>query len=107
MPWLTKTDLRAATGVRRYSTGGIYCAVDWRSPRALLCFYPPAGRAASGGRVPIVATTHGKLRGQVRHGLAEYKGIHYGASTGGANRFLGPQPVRAWSGVRDAVRLGL
>jgi para-nitrobenzyl esterase len=66
----------------------------------------PAGRAASGRRVPIVETTHGKLRGRVRHGLAEYKGIHYGASTGGANRFLGPQPVRAWSGVRDATRLG-
>lgn len=65
-----------------------------------------AGRAALSGRFPVVETTHGKLRGRVRHGLAEYKGIHYGASTGGANRFLPPQPVRPWSGVRDALRLG-
>jgi para-nitrobenzyl esterase len=65
-----------------------------------------AGRAASGSRFPIVETVHGKLRGRVRRGLAEFKGIHYGASTGGANRFLPPQPVRAWKEVRDAIRLG-
>lgn len=64
-----------------------------------------AGRAF-GERFPIVETTHGKLRGRAQAGLAEFKGIHYGASTGGANRFLPPQPMRAWTGVRDAIKLG-
>ena len=65
-----------------------------------------AVRATSGERFRLVETTHGKLRGRVQGGLAEFKGIHYGASTAGVNRFLPPQPVRAWSGVRDAIRLG-
>ena len=65
-----------------------------------------AGRASSEARFPIVETTHGKLRGRAHGGLAEYKGIPYGASTGGANRFLPPQPASTWSGVRDALRLG-
>jgi para-nitrobenzyl esterase len=62
--------------------------------------------ATSGERFRVLETTHGQLRGRVQAGLAEFKGVHYGASTGGANRFLPPQPVRAWSGVRDAIRLG-
>ncbi len=65
-----------------------------------------AGLSDSGEHFPIVETAHGKVRGRVRRGLAEFKGIHYGASTGGGNRFLPPQPVVAWSGVRDAIKLG-
>jgi para-nitrobenzyl esterase len=65
-----------------------------------------AVRATSGELFRVVETNHGKLRGRVQGGLAEFKGIHYGASTGGPSRFLPPQPVRPWSGVRDAIRLG-
>lgn len=65
-----------------------------------------AVRARSRERFRIVETIHGKLRGRVQGGLAEFKGMHYGASTGGSNRFLPPQPVHSWSGVRDATRLG-
>jgi para-nitrobenzyl esterase len=52
---------------------------------------------------PIVETSNGKLRGLVSGGINVFKGVHYAASTAGANRFRSPQPVKKWSGVRDAL----
>ncbi|MBT2534401.1 carboxylesterase/lipase family protein [Arthrobacter sp. ISL-48] len=63
-----------------------------------------AAEAQTGFR--IVETEPGRLRGVVADGLVVYKGIHYGASTAGPNRFLPPQPVTPWAGVRDALKLG-
>jgi para-nitrobenzyl esterase len=55
---------------------------------------------------PIVETEHGKIRGVTSGGIAVFKGLRYGADTGGRNRFLPPQPVSKWSGVRDAFDYG-
>lgn len=54
----------------------------------------------------VVETSVGRVRGLLREGYAEFKGIHYGEPTGGTNRFLPPEPVRPWIGVRDALQLG-
>ncbi len=55
---------------------------------------------------PVVETRDGKLRGSASTGAHVFKGIPYGASTAGANRYLPPQPVTPWTGVRDALAWG-
>lgn len=67
-----------------------------------------AGKAigAQGGRQPVVETTEGKVRGLAVDGIHIFKGIHYGASTAGSNRFLPPGKPERWSGVRDAFEYG-
>jgi para-nitrobenzyl esterase len=54
----------------------------------------------------IVETFHGKLRGAVIGDVCIFKGIPYGADTGGKNRFMPPVKPAAWSGVRDALAYG-
>jgi len=54
----------------------------------------------------IVQTKQGKLEGQASKSSYSFLGIHYGADTGGQNRFLPPQPVQSWSGVKKADQMG-
>jgi para-nitrobenzyl esterase len=61
---------------------------------------PPAAAA------DVATTAYGKLRGAQQDGVVVFKGIPYGASTTGKNRFMPPQPPAAWEGVRDALTPG-
>ena len=64
----------------------------------------PCRRAwAAGAGEPVVDTTSGKIRGVRVDGIDAFKGIPYGASTAGANRFMPPQKPAPWGGVREAL----
>ena len=54
----------------------------------------------------IADTTLGKVRGVDSGGIKTFKGIPYGASTAGANRFMPPSDPQKWAGVRDALEYG-
>jgi para-nitrobenzyl esterase len=53
-----------------------------------------------------VETASGRVRGLISSGVHQFKGVPYGASAAGENRFQGPQPPAPWSGVRDCFGYG-
>jgi len=55
---------------------------------------------------PIVETTGGKVRGVIQGGTHIFRGIPYGASTAGSNRFMPPRKPEPWTGVREAFQNG-
>ena len=63
-----------------------------------------AGRAKTPGAT--VETSAGRVRGYLENKVQVFKGVPYGASTAGKNRFMPPQKPQAWTGVKDAFEYG-
>ena len=66
---------------------------------------PAAGFTAE-KRSPVVTTTNGKVRGYVDGEVSVFKGLRYGADTGGARRFAAPVKPEPWTDVKDALAYG-
>ena len=54
----------------------------------------------------IVLTTSGKVKGAIRDGVREFKGIPYAAAPIGDLRWTLPRKPKAWTGTRDATQFG-
>ena len=68
----------------------------------------PCGRTKvfASDEATVVETSAGKIRGFKRNGVYIFKGVPYGASTSGANRFMPPMKPEPWSGIRNALQYG-
>ncbi len=55
---------------------------------------------------PVVETSAGRIRGSIEDGVRVFRGVPYGASTEGANRFMAPKPPTPWTGIRDTIANG-
>jgi para-nitrobenzyl esterase len=54
----------------------------------------------------VANTQNGQVGGKTINGVNIFKGIRYGASTAGSNRFKPPKPVEPWDGIFDATEFG-
>src|SRR3569623_3511250 len=72
---------------------------------------PPSSRILGnstpvGGIFWTVETTSGKVQGIANGRVKEFKGIPYGASTGGKNRWKAPGKPAPWARVRNCNGYG-
>lgn len=70
----------------------------------LLLLVAPVPTPAADGAV--VTTEGGRIRGVVRNGALEFRGLPYAAPPTGTRRWSLPQPAQPWEGVRDGSAFG-
>jgi para-nitrobenzyl esterase len=63
-------------------------------------------RLVADGESPVADTAFGTVRGTTIEGIRIFKGIPYGGTTAGKNRFMPPTRPTPWTGVRDALVYG-
>jgi para-nitrobenzyl esterase len=67
---------------------------------------PTSGKAPAVVSHPVIETRSGKVRGFINRGVWVFKGIPYGASTTGENRFMPPKKPEPWTGTKNCLFYG-
>src|SRR3954454_21020011 len=65
-----------------------------------------AGASCTTPRSAVAKTQYGKIRGYVADGVLTFKGVPYGANTGGENRGLPAKPPTPWDGELPTLIYG-
>ncbi|MBQ7629748.1 MAG: carboxylesterase/lipase family protein [Selenomonadaceae bacterium] len=60
------------------------------------------GEIIAAPNVAVVSTRAGKLQGYIHKGIYNYKGVQYAK----AERFMPPQKIDSWSGIKTAINYG-
>lgn len=97
-----RSDSRLTLPRRDFLKGSLLGGASVLTSGLVACATHPTPSSAQ----PVVRTAAGKIRGAVIDGVNTFKGIPYGASTAGPNRFLPPQRAVSWDGVREASEYG-
>lgn len=94
---------------RTVLVAGAAAALAAAAGKALAQAAPVSGLGTGGAPSKIFQTTEiatGKVMGIANGPTWEFRGIPYGAPTGGKNRFMPPKPPAKWAGVRECFAFG-
>jgi len=72
----------------------------------LMLLSPAIFAQLNNNNAPTVKTINGTLKGTDESGIAVFRGVPYAAPPIGNLRWREPQPVKNWSGVREADKFG-
>src|SRR5262245_61782253 len=67
----------------------------------------PAEAVTEAELFPVAQTQYGKIRGITWSGIHAFKGVPYGASTAGKNRWMAPKAPASWTGEKDCMDYGM
>jgi para-nitrobenzyl esterase len=111
---MARPDSRVLTGTTRRealllaATAGLGSAIS--APAVALATTEPTilvrSDRCSTPRSAVARTQYGKIRGYEEDGVLTFKGVPYGQSTAGDNRWLPCKPPTPWDGERPALVYG-
>ena len=108
---LSRRDLIQVASIAATAAGAV-AATSVKAQPALGQPPAPASERILGNASPVggifwtVETAAGKVQGIANGRVKEFKGIPYGASTGGKNRYMAPKKPTPWAGVRNCIGYG-
>ncbi len=67
----------------------------------------PAAAVKEADLFPVAETQYGRIRGITWSGIHAFKGVPYGASTAGKNRWMPPKAPASWKGEKECFDYGV